>query len=169
MASISGTENAAVAKAYPFGELDRLVDVGGAHGTPARNDSRRHRKLRGVLYDQPQVVASAANSGFLATPELRRRSEVIGGDFFASVPSGRRRLRHEVHPARLGRRRVHAHPHALPRGDGSCTGRVLVVEHVIPPGNDVNWGKLLDINMLVLTGGQEAHEEQFTKAVRAPG
>ena len=30
MASISGTQNAAVAKAYPFGQLERLVDVGGA-------------------------------------------------------------------------------------------------------------------------------------------
>jgi hypothetical protein len=40
-------------------------------------------------------------------------------------------------------------------------GRVLVVEHVIPPGNDANWGKQLDINMMVLTGGQERTREQF--------
>ena len=35
-------------------------------------------------------------------------------------------------------------------------GRVLIVEPVIPPGNDPFPGKLLDLNMLVMTeGGRE--------------
>lgn len=32
LASISATENDAVARAYPFGRFAKLVDVGGAHG-----------------------------------------------------------------------------------------------------------------------------------------
>jgi hypothetical protein len=40
-------------------------------------------------------------------------------------------------------------------------GRVLAVDHVIPKGNAANWGKLLDINMLVLTGGRERTREEF--------
>ena len=40
-------------------------------------------------------------------------------------------------------------------------GRVFVVDNVIHPGNDLSWGKLLDINMLVLTGGSERTEAQF--------
>ena len=40
-------------------------------------------------------------------------------------------------------------------------GRVLVVEHVIPPGNAPDWGKLLDINMMVVPGGQERTREEF--------
>ena len=168
MASISGTENAAVAKAYPFGELDRLVDVGGAHGHLLATILGRHRKLRGVLYDQPQVVASAANSGFLATPELRRRSEVIGGDFFVSVPAGAdgyvmKYILHDWDDDECTRILTHCREAMDPHG------RVLVVEHVIPPGNDVNWGKLLDINMLVLTGGQERTKEQFTKLFARSG
>ena len=48
-------------------------------------------------------------------------------------------------------------------------GRVLVVEHVIPPGNDANWGKLLYINMLCLTGGQERTREQFRELLAGAG
>jgi len=40
-------------------------------------------------------------------------------------------------------------------------GRVLVVEHVIRPGNAPDWAKLLDINMLVVPGGQERTREEF--------
>jgi hypothetical protein len=39
--------------------------------------------------------------------------------------------------------------------------RVLVVEHVINRGNKPDWAKLLDINMLVLPGGQERTREEF--------
>jgi len=160
MASISGTENAAVAKAYPFGELARLVDVGGAHGHLLATILTRHRRLHGVLYDQPQVVASAASSGFLARPELRKRSAVEGGDFFASVPAGAdgyvmKYILYDWDDDECTNILTHCREAMAPRG------RVLVVEHVIPPGNAANWGKLLDINMLTLTGGRERTKEQF--------
>jgi hypothetical protein len=160
MASISGTQNAAVAKAYPFGELKRLVDVGGAHGHLLGTILARHRKLRGMLYDQPQVVASAASSGFLKTPDLRRRSEIVGGDFFESVPSGcdgylMKFILHDWDDEECTRILTHCREAMDPRG------RVLVVEHVIPAGNGANWGKLLDVNMLVLTGGLERTKEEF--------
>jgi hypothetical protein len=160
MASISGTQNAAVAKAYPFGELGRLVDVGGAHGHLLATILGRHKKLRGVLYDQPQVVASAASSGFLASADLKRRSEIVGGDFFKSVPAGldgylMKFILHDWDDDECTRILGHC------REAMATKGRVLVVEHVIPPGNAANWGKLLDINMLVLTGGLERTKEEF--------
>ncbi len=40
-------------------------------------------------------------------------------------------------------------------------GRVLVVEHIIQRGNKPDWAKLLDINMLAITGGQERTREEF--------
>ena len=38
---------------------------------------------------------------------------------------------------------------------------MLAVDHVIPKGNAANWGKLLDVNMVVLTGGRERTREEF--------
>jgi hypothetical protein len=48
-------------------------------------------------------------------------------------------------------------------------GRVLVVEHVIPKGNGADWGKLLDINMLALTGGRERTREEFRELFARAG
>ncbi len=39
-------------------------------------------------------------------------------------------------------------------------GRVLVVDNVIHPGNDPSWGKLLDIQMLII-GGRERTKKEF--------
>ena len=47
-------------------------------------------------------------------------------------------------------------------------GRVLVVDNVIPPGNDPSWGKLVDIQMLVI-GGRERTKKEFAGIFRQAG
>jgi hypothetical protein len=158
MASISGAENDAIARAFAFGRFGRLVDVGGAHGHLVATILRRHRKLRGVLYDQPQVVAGAPASGLLAG--LEDRVEVIGGDFFASVPAGAdaymmKYIIHDWDDERCVRIL------GLCREAMAPGGRVLVIENVIEPGNRPGWPKLLDINMLALLTGKERTKAEF--------
>ena len=160
MASISGTQNEAVARAYPFGQLERLVDVGGAHGHLLATILRRNKKLRGVLYDQTQVVAGAAKSGYVTAPEVAGRCEIVGGDFFDAVPAGAdgylmKYILHDWDDERCLRLL------GLCRDAMAPDGRVLVVEHVIPRGNAPYWGKLLDVNMLVLLSGKERTREEF--------
>lgn len=44
----------------------------------------------------------------------------------------------------------------------SSQGKILVVEQVIPPGNDPFIGKMLDVNMLVMCpGGKERTASEF--------
>jgi hypothetical protein len=168
MASVSGVENPAIARAYPFGKLSRVVDVGGAHGHLLATILRRHKKLRGVLYDQPQVVAGAASRGFVAAADVRERVEVAGGDFFASVPAGAdgylmKYILHDwddAHCVRILR---------LCREAMVPDGRVLVADHVIPPGNGADRGKLMDINMFVLLRGKERTRSEFAELFSAAG
>ena len=160
MASISGTENAAVARAYSFGRFAKLVDVGGAHGHLLATVLRRHKKLRGVLYDQPQVVAGATDSGFISAPDVRERCDVAGGSFFESVPSGAdgyvmKYILHDWDDEKAMRILGHC------RDAMTLDGRVLVVDHVIPQGNSADFSKLLDVMMLVGPGGQERTREEF--------
>ena len=160
MASISGTENAAVARAYAFGRFGKLVDVGGAHGHLLATILRRHKKLRGVLYDQPQVVAGAAASGFVTAPDVRERIDVASGSFFESVPTGAdgyvmKYIIHDWDDEKAMRILGHCRDAMTP------DGRVLVVDHVIPAGNSADWAKLLDIMMMVGPGGQERTREEF--------
>src|SRR5262249_28331605 len=88
MASISRTENAAVARAYDFGRVHELVDVGGSQGHLLAAILQRHRRLRGVLFDQPQVVAGAAAAGFVGAKAVADRIRIASGSFFDGVPAG---------------------------------------------------------------------------------
>ena len=160
MASISGAENPTIATSYPFSQLTRLVDVGGAHGHLLASILRRHKKLRGVLYDQTQVVAGAAARGFISAPDVRDRIEVEGGDFFSSVPAGAdgylmKYILHDWDDERCIRLL------RLCRDAMAPDGRVLVVDHVIPPGNAPHRGKLMDMNMFVLLTGKERTKAEF--------
>ena len=81
-------------------------------------------------------------------------------DFFKSVPPGGDAylLSHVLHDwteaqclTILGNCRTAMGP----------SGRLLIVETVLPAGNTPHPGKLLDIAMLVMPGGQERTAEQF--------
>jgi hypothetical protein len=48
-------------------------------------------------------------------------------------------------------------------------GRLLVVESVIPPGNDAHFGKLLDLAMLAIPGGEERTENEYRRLYAAAG
>lgn len=49
------------------------------------------------------------------------------------------------------------------------TGRILVVEHVIPRGNGAHWAKLLDINIFVIPGGKERSRLGFAGLCKRAG
>jgi hypothetical protein len=160
MASISATENDAIARAYAFGRFTRLVDVGGAHGHLLATILRRYRKLHGLLYDQPHVVAGARESGFITAPDVRERCEVAGGSFFDSAPAGAdgylmKYILHDWDDEKCLRILGHC------RDAMSPEGRILVVDHVIPQGNGASWAKHLDVNMMVGPGGLERTREEF--------
>ena len=49
------------------------------------------------------------------------------------------------------------------------TGRLLLVEAVIHPGNEPHAGKIMDFVMLTALGGQERTEEQYADLLREAG
>src|SRR5690242_4535621 len=71
---------------YDYGEHRVLVDVGGGEGGFLMSILLRHERLRGVLFDRPEVVATAAES--IVRHGLGDRIDVVGGDVFESVPGG---------------------------------------------------------------------------------
>ena len=60
MTSISSAEAHATTDAYDFKGITTLMDVAGGHGMLLATILRRHKKMRGVLFDLPHVVAGAA-------------------------------------------------------------------------------------------------------------
>ena len=45
----------------------------------------------------------------------------------------------------------------------------MLVDVIIPPGREPHFGKFIDLNMLVMTGGLERTEEEFRKLLETAG
>ncbi len=79
MASSSRLVIDSLLAAYDFGRFGTTVDVGGGNGALLAALLAEYPNLRGVLFDQPQVVQGV---------DLGPRCEVVGGSFFEAVPDG---------------------------------------------------------------------------------
>ena len=48
-------------------------------------------------------------------------------------------------------------------------GTLLVIELVLPEGNEPSFGKLLDVHMLVMASGRERTEREYRALLQAGG
>ena len=161
-----GEEPPAVATAYDFSSFDTVVDVGGGTGNLLSAVLQRHPRARGVLAELPHVLGEA--QAMIESRGLRDRCRVEPVDFFKSVPAGGDAyvLSHVIHDwtddqcdSILRNCRTAMKP----------TGRVLIVETVMPSGDTPDPIKLLDIAMLVMPGGQERTEEEYSALLSRAG
>src|SRR5437879_13471385 len=83
MTSGSAQRLPAILAALDFSRFERIIDVGGGHGALLAGILAVSQKTRGVLYDLPNVVSDAEA---LRAPDIVARCEIVGGDFFESVP-----------------------------------------------------------------------------------
>jgi hypothetical protein len=74
-----------ILRAYDFSRFKTLVDVGGGQGAFLRDILIATPTLRGILFDQPQVVVDAEK---ILTGEIAKRATIAAGSFFDRVPEG---------------------------------------------------------------------------------
>jgi hypothetical protein len=167
MTSISKAEARAVAAAYDFKGIQILMDVAGGHGLLLATILRRHKAMRGVLFDLAHVAAGAAAT--FSHAGVAGRVRIESGDFFQQLPSGAdaiimKHIIHDWDDASATRILQACHRALGPRG------KVLIVDAVVPRGNTPHYGKLLDLEMLVLTPrGRERTRVEFAALLRGAG
>jgi hypothetical protein len=166
MVGFHGREPPAVAEAYDFSGIGSLVDVGGASGNMLGHVLSRHPNVRGVLYDLPHVVADAA--ALLASHGVADRVSIEGGSFFEGVPKG--------HDAYLLSHIIHDWDDSENatilknvREAMKPDGKLLIVEMVLPEGNDPHMGKMLDMMMLLVPGGEERTSAEYAELLEPNG
>lgn len=166
MVGVHGRETAAMIDAYDFSEIGVLADIGGGNASLLTEVLRKYPKMRAILFDLPNVVERAKAK--IEAAGLADRCQIVGGNFFESVPSGADAylLRHIIHDWDDEKSiRILKNIHKATKKDG----RLLLVESVIPPGNEPSFGKLLDLAMLVIPGGEERTEEEYRTLYEAAG
>ena len=141
------------------------MDVGGGQGALLGHILAANAALRGMVFDQPDVVARAR-------PELERlgvadRCEVVGGSFFDAVPHGDllllKAILHDWDDGSAG-----AILQACRRAM-TPAGRMLVVERVLAGPNEGPEAKFADLNMLVGPGGWERTAQEFAALFASAG
>lgn len=166
MVGIHGRESDAIAAAYDFSGIKVVADIGGGNGSQLIGLLTKCPHLKGILFDLPHVVERAKER--IAAAGLADRCELVGGSFFESVPAGADAylMRHIIHDWDDEKSlTILRNCHKVM----SAENKLLVVESVIPPGNEPFGGKLLDLVMLLIPGGKERTEEEYRTLYQRAG
>jgi hypothetical protein len=138
---------------------ETVVDVGGGNGSLLAAFLPHHPQMRGIVLDLPETVRDDALFG--------DRLEFVAGSFFESVPQGDVYLLVTI---------LHdwADDSAVEilrtiRKAASPDARLIVIDAVVPPGNEPHSAKWLDLLMLALFAGRERDEEQWRALLAAGG
>ncbi len=166
MESLTGASNQALLDAYDFGRFGTVVDVGGGNGALLGALLGEFRAMRGVLVDQPHVVANAA--AVLGRAGVADRCEIVGGSFFDKVPDGGDAyvLKSIIHD--YEDERAVAILGVCLRAMGADTA-LLLIERIVGPPNEDAQTKFGDLNMLVAPAGRERTLEEWDDLLARSG
>ena len=160
MKSRNDRKTQAMLAVYDFTGVRLLADIGGGNGSLLTAVLKTYPAMRAILFDRAGVIERAR--GVIASEGLTERVKLESGSFLESVPRGADAylLRHILHnwddeDAVVILERVHE---AMEE-----KGTLLVIDRVIPPGNEPMFGKIMDLNMLVMLGGVERTLAEFQR------
>ena len=155
-----------VEAAYDFTPFGTIVDVGGGHGQLLALMLGAAPAADGVLLEQASLIPGAEQR--LRAAGLLSRCRLEGGSFFDTAPDDGdlyvlRRVIHDFDDdqavALLANLRRH-----MPTG-----ATLLLMESVVPPGNEPHLAKSLDLDMLLFVGGRERTEAEYDAVLRSAG
>jgi hypothetical protein len=166
MTALSASVIPAVLEVYDFSGIGTLVDVAGGHGHVLMSILEAYPEMKGVLGDLPHVLAGAEPRIRARGLSNRCRTEAI--DFFRAVPAGGDAyiMKHIIHDWDDERALVILRNIRKAMNPG---GRVILIESVLQPGNEPDFGKIIDIEMLLMPGGRERTEEEFRSLFERAG
>lgn len=158
MTDFSASVAQALLLSYDFSGIKSLVDVGGGCGKLLMSILEVYPRLQGVIVDLPGAIDAACKC--IQSHSCRDRCAAISGNFFQSIPRGGDLylLSGVIHDwgdeaAEIILKNC--------RNAVRPQGKVLAIECVLPEGDEPSFSKLLDLNMMVMTGGRERTEQEF--------
>jgi len=166
MANVASMLAYAVLMAYDFAGISSIVDIGGGRGTLLEKILQFNPDMRGTVFDTASTIERANRQH--GNNAWGRRCSYVSGDFFHAVPQGADAylLCGVIHDWDDNRAITIL---------GNCrramikNSRVLLVDMVVPDTNVNCFSKLLDLNMLVMTGGRERTKAEFCALLEAAG
>lgn len=151
---------------YDFSGINRLTDVGGGVGALMVEILVANPFMKGIVADRPLVIREAEK--MIKARGVEKRCETLECDFFKEIPAGSdaylmSHILHDWSDEQCGI--ILANCHKAMKENS----RLLIVEMVIPSGNEPSIAKLLDLEMLVMTGGCERTKKELKTLLESSG
>lgn len=162
---------------YPWAEVgdETVIDIRDGEDALIALLLRAHASMRGAIYDLPHVIEHSAP--FFHTPDGKfadladrvPRENLIGGDFFHSIPPGTvYTMKWTLHDwkdreATAILRNIRK---AIIPGPNS---RLVVLECILAPGQSSRLSRYADMNMMVAANGTERMERDWQHLARQSG
>jgi hypothetical protein len=154
MTNLSSLLAHAVLLAYDFSGVGSMIDVGGGEGELLRRILDVHPEMTGTVLDSSKTAAVECNT------RDRARYRSVVGNFFESVPEGAdvyllSGVIHDWDDDRAVKILSNC------RRAMTKNSKILIVDMIVPDSNAASFSKLLDLNMMVMTGGRERTKAEF--------
>jgi hypothetical protein len=157
---------ASIIKAYDFSNFNTIVDVGGGYGQLLLEILRKYPHVRGILFDLPHVIEGAKKHvlGF----DIANRCTLVAGDCFDEIPKGGDAY---VLKSFINNWDERSAVRVLEncRKPASSFSKLIIIEPVLLPPNEPDYGKLMDLQLLVLQKSGERTKEEFEQLLRLSG
>jgi hypothetical protein len=194
MASLTSSVTPLISSMYDFSQFNTIIDIGGGQGMLLSSILKDNAKLYGVLFDLPYAIQSAkklyarqsANSNENVNHDISSRCKLLEGDFFKSIPTTAADgyiIKNVIlnwddrSAAIILKNCLHAMIDTTSSivseyqdNRKSTTPKLLIIDTIMPEGNEPFIGKFTDILMLALTHkGRIRTEEEFRKLLSSSG
>lgn len=173
MTELSSEENEAIALAYDFSPYKHVIDIGCGHGSFIKKILELNTSLKGTMFDL-DITLNTETSTDDAT--LSNRLDRKEGDFFKEVPSNGDLyiIKNVIH--NWPEERAEKLLKTICQGMKACNDsiavdlkRLLIIENIIPDGNENNVAKWLDLNFAVLVDGAERTLGEYSILTKKAG
>ncbi|WP_212004907.1 methyltransferase [Chitinophaga sp. HK235] len=167
MTNLTGFCDTAILEKYDFSPFQTITDVGGGNGALLTAILKKTPGTSGIVFDEPYVVEQTA-AIIAADAAVKDRCSTIGGNFFEQVPAGTdaymmKMIIHDWNDE--DSIKILSVCSRAMRKDS----KILIIDGVVPEGNTLHGSKLMDMNMLVVTGGKERTVAEFDELFRRSG
>jgi DNA-binding Lrp family transcriptional regulator len=150
---------------YELPAGDVVADIGGGDGSILLTLLKDRPERRGIVFDLPAITPTADAS--IAREGLADRVETVAGDFLKEVPTADIYILgfilHDWDDETCGRILQSIRAAAKPGA------RLLIIEGVVPPGDEPHLIKMIDLTMLGLLPGREREADEYRDLLATNG
>lgn len=165
MTNFSTAAAAVISSSYDFSKAETIADIGGGQGVLLAKVLQKNPAAKGILFDQPQVI----EGNCLEKEGVADRTELISGDFFKEIPVAADiyLMKFIIHDWNDEQSVAILNNLAKSAPQGS---KLLLLETVIEEDDNApSLSKIMDLNMLVMTGGKERTPSEYAKLLEQTG